>query len=168
MLKSTDSVFYSGNESFCSGESIISSSEINDYVLNRSRVSPRLHINEFSLYYGSQSYTFNSFLQNQDCLEKKILHYFYKLRKLIYTNVEESNVFQEIDLFYDETLSEHVLLAHKFGNDFSTDCQVCYVQKILESLCQDRVICELFQLFLRRKFKSISRKSFDRGFICYL
>ena len=45
MLKPTDSVFYSGHESFCSGESIISSREINDYVLSRSRVFPRLHIN---------------------------------------------------------------------------------------------------------------------------
>ena len=115
--------------------SIISSSEINDYVLSRSRVFPRLHINEFSFYYGSQWYTFNSFLQNQDCLEKKILHYFYKLCELIYTKVKESNVFQEIDVCYDETISEHVLLALKFGNDFATDCQVLlYIFLIREQI----------------------------------
>ena len=168
MLKSTDSVFYSGDESFCSGESIISSSENKDYVLSRSRVFPRLHINEFSFYYGSQWYTFNSFLQNQDCLEKKILLYFYKLCELIYTKVKESKVFQEIDFCYDETISENVLLAFKFANDFSADCQVCYGQEILESLCQDRLICELFELFVRRKFESISNKSLDGVFICYL
>ena len=68
MLKSTNSVFYFGDESTGSGECILSSSEINHYVLSRSRVFPRFHINEFSFYYKSQWYTFNSFLQNQDCL----------------------------------------------------------------------------------------------------
>ena len=82
--------------------------------------------------------------------------------------VKERNVFQEIDLCCDETISEHVLLALKFGNNFSTDCQVCYVQEILKSLCQDRLIQKLFELFLGRKFETISRKSFDGGFICYL
>ena len=50
MLKSTDNVIYSRDESFCFGKSTISSSEINDYILSRSRVFPRLHINEFSFY----------------------------------------------------------------------------------------------------------------------
>ena len=54
MLKATDSVFYSH-------ESIISSSEISDYIFSGSRVFSKLHINEFLTSYGSQWYTFNSF-----------------------------------------------------------------------------------------------------------
>ena len=54
MLKATDSVFYSR-------ESIISCSEIIDYIFSGSRVFPKLHINEFLTSYGSQWYTFNCF-----------------------------------------------------------------------------------------------------------
>ena len=161
MFGRTDSVFHSG-------ESIISTSEIKEYICSRYCVFPKLRINEFLICYGSQWYTFNSFLQNQDCQEKKILHYFYTLCELIYVKARETDVFQEIDLSYNETISEYVLLALKFGNYFSTDCQVCYVQEILELLYQDRLICELFEMFLRRKFETISKKSIDGGFICYL
>ena len=157
MLKATDSVFNSG-------ESIISSSEISDYILSGSRVFPKLHIHEFLISYGSQWYPFNSFLQNQDCLEKNILHYFYKLCELIYVKIRETDVFREIDLSYDNINSEYILLTLKF--DFSTE--VCYVQGILELLCQDKLICDLFEMFLQQKFEGVIRESSDRIFICYL
>ena len=111
-----------------------------------------------------QRYIFNSFLQNQDCLERKVLHYFYKFCELIYVKVREADAFREIDLSYDKTNSEYILLTLKF--DFPTE--VCYVQEILELLCQDKFISNLFEMFLQRKFEGVIRESSDRVFVCYL
>ena len=102
MFGRTDSVFHSGG-------SIISTIEIKEYICSRYCVFPKLRINEFLICYGSQWYTFNSFLQNQECQEKKILHYFYMLCELIYVKARETDVFQEIDLSYNKTISEYVL-----------------------------------------------------------
>ena len=111
-----------------------------------------------------QRYIFNSFLQNQDCLERKVLHYCYKFCELIYVKVREADAFREIDLSYDKTNSEYILLTLKF--DFPTE--VCYVQEILELLCQDKFISNLFEMFLQRKFEGVIRESSDRVFVCYL
>lgn len=167
MLGREIGVFYSGDQ-----DSIISSSKIKEYIYCRSYDSSyvflQLRINDFLICCGSQWYTFNPFLQSQDRQEKKILHYFHTLCELIYVKVTEffSPVIQEIDLFCDESISDCVVLTVKFGddNDCLSESHVGYVKEGLDSVYQDRFICELFEMSMQLKFDN-TIKFRDGGFV---
>ena len=181
MASKTNGVFYSGKHQ---GDDYIKNSEIS----GSRYVFPELHINDFLLFAGFDLYTFNSFLQNQD-QQEKVLYNFYSMCESIYLKAVEfsSNKVREPDLFYNESISDCVVITFKFCNDINPlEAQSYYeiVKKGMDLIYQDRLIFLLFKVFLHREFEINIKFGIPRtyslyensrgycndygGFVCYL
>ena len=172
----------------------MSSKEIRDYIISTLlidsiRIFPELPINDELV--SPDLCTFNAISsQNSGVDSKKVLYHFYNLCKGIFSKIRGFLTKLQIDFYYNEDLSNHVILTIKFCNDIKTiqiDGYYLLLKEATTTIYNDKWLSGLFALFTQRQIKKdnspikfgiprmYSKWANDRGyctdyggFVCYL
>ena len=112
---------------------------------------PEAHINKDNQISSETLYCFNGLnISNGD----KILHHLYSLFPMICDEVVLSFPSANVDLYYNETKSEHLALTVKFVSNINPSGSSKYFQEVRKgfmNLFVDDFICNYFEMLFSRK-----------------